>query len=241
MNVNCGPAPGIILPVVTRRLFLLAAVAAAALYAEDFVGKVVAISDGDTIRVMHNGASERIRPFGTRAKQFTGDLAFGQVVTVKVRDIDRYKRTVAEIILPDGRNLNQEIVRAGLAWWYERYARRETVLQDLEQEARDAKRGLWSEPNPVAPWDWRKNAAAARKLQGTRRAAGSFCVRPAPWTKSGEKPSPGSKRGCATSRRLQHPEILLVPRHLRSVVDGSFRVLSRTVTVFVTIQRERWA
>jgi hypothetical protein len=49
---------------------------------------------------------------------------------------------LAEIILPDGRNLNRELVRAGLAWWYQRYARRETVLQDLEQEARDAKRGL---------------------------------------------------------------------------------------------------
>ena len=184
-KVNRGPAPGVILPVVTRRPFLLAAVAAAALYAEDFTGKVVAISDGDTIRVMHNGVSERIRlwgidcpemkqPFGTRAKQFTGDLAFGQVVTVEVRDIDRYKRTVAEIILPDGRNLNQELVRAGLAWWYQRYARRETVLRDLEHEARNAKRGLWSDPNPVAPWDWRKNAAAARKLQGTRRGGGVF-------------------------------------------------------------------
>jgi endonuclease YncB( thermonuclease family) len=78
---------------------------------------------------MRGGAAERIRrwgidcpeskqPFGTRAKQFTGDLAFGQTVTVRVRDIDRYKRTVAEITLPDGRNLNQELVRAGLAWWY---------------------------------------------------------------------------------------------------------------------------
>jgi endonuclease YncB( thermonuclease family) len=81
---------------------------------------------------------------------------------------------VAEIILPDGRNLNQELVPAGLAWWYERYARRETVLRDLEQEARDAKRGLWSDRNPVAPWDWRKDAAAARKLQGTRRGGGVF-------------------------------------------------------------------
>ena len=69
----------------------------------------------------------------------------------------------AEIILPDGRNLNRELVRAGLAWWYQRYARRETVLQDLEQEARDAKRGLWSEPKPVALWEWRNNATAARK------------------------------------------------------------------------------
>jgi hypothetical protein len=107
---------------------------------------------------------------------------------VKVRDIDRYRRTVAEIILPDGRNLNQEIVRAGLAWWYERYARRETVLQDLEQEARDAKRGLWSEPKPVAPWEWRKAAAAARKSLSDPGVARPFCVRPAAWTKSGEKP-----------------------------------------------------
>jgi hypothetical protein len=93
----------------TRRLFLLAAVAAA-LAAQDFTGKVVSITDGDTIRVMHDSVSERIRfwgidcpeskeAFGTRAKQFTGDLAFGQTVTVKVRDVDRYKRTVAVIIL----------------------------------------------------------------------------------------------------------------------------------------------
>ena len=85
---------------------------------------------------MHDGAAEKIRlwgidcpeskqPFGTRAKQFTGDLAFGKTVAVRVRDVDRYHRTVAEVILPDGRNLNQELVRAGLAWWYQQYARRE--------------------------------------------------------------------------------------------------------------------
>jgi endonuclease YncB( thermonuclease family) len=78
------------------------------------------------------------------------------LVTVRVRDIDRYKRTVAEIVLPDGRNLNQELVRAGLAWWYRQYARKEMVLRDLEQRARAAKRGLWSDPNPVAPWEWRR-------------------------------------------------------------------------------------
>lgn len=82
---------------------------------------------------------------------------------MKIRDIDRHKRTVAEIILPDGRNPNQEIIRAGLAWWYRQYARRETVLQDLEQDARAAKRGLWVDPKPVEPWEWRKAAAAARK------------------------------------------------------------------------------
>jgi micrococcal nuclease len=74
---------------------------------------------------MHNGLAERIRlwgidcpeskqAFGTRAKQLTGDLAFGKEVTVRVRDVDRYKRTVAEIILQDGRNLNREWYAPGL-------------------------------------------------------------------------------------------------------------------------------
>jgi endonuclease YncB( thermonuclease family) len=82
---------------------------------------------------------------------------------VKVRGIDRYKRTAADTILPDGRNLNQELVRAGLAWWYRQYGCREMVLRDLEQEARAAKRGLWSDPKPVEPWEWMKAGAAARK------------------------------------------------------------------------------
>jgi len=111
----------------------------------------LAITDCDTIKVMHNGVAELVRlwgidcpeakqPFRTRSKQFTGDLAFGQVVTVRIRGIDRYERTMAEVVLPDGRNLNQELVRAGLAWWYQRYARQDAVLRELEEEARDPKR-----------------------------------------------------------------------------------------------------
>jgi len=94
----------------TRRLFLLAAIATA-LLAEDYSGLVVGISDGDTIRVLRDGREESARlwgidapeakqPWGTRAKEFTGDLAFDKTVTVRVRDVDRYGRTVAEIILP---------------------------------------------------------------------------------------------------------------------------------------------
>jgi hypothetical protein len=105
------------------------------------------ISDGNTIRVLHDGREERVRlwgidapeskqPWGTRAKQFTGDLAFGKAVTVRDRDVDRHGRTVAEIILPNGRNLNHELVRAGLAWHYVQFAKRDTVLPALEQEAR---------------------------------------------------------------------------------------------------------
>ena len=75
---------------------------------------------------------------------------------MRVRDIDRYKRIVAEIILPDGRNLNRELVRGGPAWWYQQYARQALMLRDLEREARAVKRGLWSDPKPTPPWEWRR-------------------------------------------------------------------------------------
>ena len=69
-----------------------------------------------------------------------------------VKDQDRSGRLVAEGVLPDGRSLNQARVRAGLAWWYRQFATHETLLlQPLEAEARDAKRGRWSDPHAVAP------------------------------------------------------------------------------------------
>jgi endonuclease YncB( thermonuclease family) len=136
-----------------------------------FTGEVVAIADGDTIRVMHNGVAERIRlwgidcpetgqPFGTRAKQLTGELAFGKEVTVRVSEVDRYGRTLAEITLPDGRSLNRELVSAGLAWWYQRYAPIDDELATLEAKARDGRLGLWSDANPTAPWEWRHSGSS---------------------------------------------------------------------------------
>jgi micrococcal nuclease len=62
---------------------------------------------------------------------------------------------VADVILPDGRNLNHEIVRAGLAWWFRRYAPDDEDLKRLEAQARQAKRGLWADAEPVPPWEWR--------------------------------------------------------------------------------------
>jgi hypothetical protein len=111
---------------------------------------------------------ERAQPYGTRTRQFTGEFAHQQDVTVIVRDYDRYGRVVAEIILPDGRNLNHEIVRAGFAWWYRQYARGDGDLQRLEGEARDARRGLWADSSPVPPWEWRKERRA--KPRSPRRS-----------------------------------------------------------------------
>jgi endonuclease YncB( thermonuclease family) len=140
--------------------------------AADFQGKVIGVSDGDTISVLRNGHPERVRlngidapeahqPFGNRAKQFTSGLAFGHVVTVRPRTIDRYGRTVADVLLPDGRSLSREIVRAGFAWWYRRYSD-DRELATLEAEARAARRGLWVDPDPVPPWEWRQAARAGR-------------------------------------------------------------------------------
>jgi hypothetical protein len=87
--------------------------------------------------------------FGARAKAAAAELAFGKVVTVRLLGTDRYRRSVALVVLPDGRLLNHELVRSGFAWWFRRYAPADVALQRLEAETREAKRGLWSQPNPI--------------------------------------------------------------------------------------------
>ena len=151
--------------------------------AEEFAGKVVGVSDGDTITVLRNRTPIKVRlhgidcpeigqDFGSRAKAFTSELVFGQVVKVVPWDTDRYGRTVADIVLADGRILNHELVRAGLAWWYRKYAQDIGTLAELEAATRDAKRGLWSQPNPLPPWEWRKTKGEALpgEFIGNRRA-----------------------------------------------------------------------
>lgn len=136
----------------------------------DFTGKVVGVIDGDTIEVLNEQTPIRIRlhgidcpekgqPFGKRAKQAASALAFGKDVTVDDRGRDRYGRTIAGVILPNGVSLNQELVKQGWCWWFRRYAPGDSVLEGLEQEAREAKRGLWADANPVPPWDWRQHRA----------------------------------------------------------------------------------
>lgn len=129
-------------------------------------GKCVGVSDGDTIKVMYLGKPERIRlfgvdcpemgqDFGRRAKQFTASMVFGKTVHVERVSRDRYSRTVAWVSV-QGSSVNRELIRAGLAWWYRRYAASEKDLAQLEQEARHARAGLWSQRNPVPPWEFRR-------------------------------------------------------------------------------------
>lgn len=96
-----------------RKIFLLLLLFPSLSFA--FTGKVVGISDGDTISVMHKGKAQKVRlagidapekkqDFGNRAKQFTSDLVFGKIVEVREHDIDRYDRIVGEDYLPHGRS-----------------------------------------------------------------------------------------------------------------------------------------
>jgi len=67
---------------------------------------------------------------------------------------------VGDVILPDGMNLNQELVKQGWCWWYRKYAPGDTLLEGVEKEAREAKRGLWSDPQPVPPWELMEKGVA---------------------------------------------------------------------------------
>ena len=154
----------------------------------DFSGPVVSVLDGDTIDVLHNRQPERIRlngidcpekgqAFGKKATQFTSTLIHGKEVTIRVLRKDRHGRTVADVVLPDGTNVSRELLRAGLAWWYRQYSK-DVSLGALEQEARQAKRGLWADPNPIPPWEIRHP-----KQRRTPSAPGSLS------SEQGEKPA----------------------------------------------------
>lgn len=146
---------------------LLTALLAVPAFAGEFSGQVVGVIDGDTIDVLHNGQAERIRlngidcpekgqAFGKQAKHAASDLAFGKEVTIQTHGHDKYKRTIGDVILPGGMNLNQELVKQGGCWWYRKYAPGDTVLEQLETDAREGRKGLWVDPQPVPPWEWRK-------------------------------------------------------------------------------------
>jgi micrococcal nuclease len=134
---------------------------------ETITGKVVKIADGDTFTLLIAGnkqvkvrlygidCPESKQDFGSRAKQFTAARAFGKQVKVHVKNLDRYGRSIGTVILPDGKILNEELLRAGLAWHHKRYDKSQRFAL-LESQARSKKLGLWSAKRPVAPWEFKR-------------------------------------------------------------------------------------
>ena len=133
----------------------------------DFTGPVVSVLDGDTIEVLYNTHPELIRlsgidcpekgqAFGNRAQQAASALVLGRDVMLDTHGQDKLGRTLADVTLRDGTNVNHELVKEGWCWWDRPYAPAASLLEKLEKDARAGKKGLWVDPQPVPPWEWRR-------------------------------------------------------------------------------------
>ncbi len=130
-------------------------------------GKVIGIQDGDSITLLTDNniqikvrlegidCPEKKQDFGNVAKQFTSDLVFSQYVSLQTTGTDRYGRTLGFIFLQDGTNLNEELLKTGLAWHFVKYNKSMRLAQ-LEAEARLNRVGLWQLSPAIPPWDFRK-------------------------------------------------------------------------------------
>ncbi len=171
-----GAAKRLMAVLLAAFVLLLAHVAAA----QDLTGRVVGITDGDTLTLLVNrrqqvrvrlsdiDTPERRQPYGTRARQDLSGLVFRKTVRVVVRDTDRYGRTVGRVHA-GAVDVNAELVRLGAAWVYRDYSNDPALLR-LEATARCERRGLWRLPEAerVPPWEWR---ALRRHGPGARGAA----------------------------------------------------------------------
>lgn len=131
-----------------------------------FLATVVGISDGDTLTVLTHDkqqvkirlaeidAPEKKQPFGTRSKQSLSDMCFDKQAEIVPQAKDRYKRVVARVTC-DGVDANAEQVSRGMAWVYRSYAK-DYNLYILQFTAMAEKRGLWSEPGAIPPWEFRR-------------------------------------------------------------------------------------
>jgi endonuclease YncB( thermonuclease family) len=127
-------------------------------YAQTYQGKVVGVSDGDTLIVL---TPEKSQAYGQRSKQSLSDLVFGKQVRVKQQDRDRYGRVVGRVYV-GSLDVNAEQVKRGMAWVYRKYAKDRSLFK-LEEEARAAKIGLWSNPHAMPPWEHRHGSKSASR------------------------------------------------------------------------------
>jgi len=145
---------------------------------QTFAGRVLSVADGDTVTVLDsNDTQHRIRlegidapeshqAFGEQSRQSLAEMISGKEVTVSYQKTDQYGRLVGKIVL-DSKDINLEQVRAGMAWHYKFYENEQTpedreLYAKTEDEARSARRGLWQDPNPVEPYQFRKKEKRER-------------------------------------------------------------------------------
>jgi micrococcal nuclease len=155
-------------------VLLVLAFAASSREDEVIFGKIVGVADGDTVTLLESRTQHTIRlfgidtperhqAFGKRAGLFTSERVFGKQVSVIRRDTDRYGRLVG-IVYVDGVCLNEALLKNGLAWVYPAYCKIPICVEwtSLEAKARTDKLGLWSHPDPLPPWEFRRNRRKSR-------------------------------------------------------------------------------
>jgi endonuclease YncB( thermonuclease family) len=145
---------------------VLALVAACpALSWADFLARVVTVHEGDRLTIRHDGRNETIyikdidcpelkQAYGKQAKQVITAYVGSRDVMVRALKRGRNGLGTAEILLQDGRNVGHELLKEGLAWARPEKGQDQS-LEDMEQLAKAERKGLWSDPNPVAPWKWK--------------------------------------------------------------------------------------
>jgi len=162
-------------------LSALAMLVAFPAWAAQLQGKVIAVTDGDTIKVLDAGlkthvirllgidAPERKQPFGQQSRRHLSGLVFGQQVIVEWQLKDRDGRILGKVLAsPTGclhcepaTDVNLAQVSSGHAWWYRQFARNQTapdrvLYEHAEREAQRIHIGLWVDDSPIPPWEWRK-------------------------------------------------------------------------------------
>lgn len=152
-------------------LFFLVALLALPSQAELISGRVVHVADGDTVTVLDAGkvqhkirlagidAPEKSQAYGERSRESLAELVANRTVIVETEKKDRYGRRVGKVLV-DGKDVNVEQIRRGFAWFYRHYERElsdadRQSYDRAEEEARDSRRGLWADRQPVPPWEFR--------------------------------------------------------------------------------------
>ncbi|MDF0645139.1 MAG: thermonuclease family protein [Nitrospira sp.] len=138
----------------------------------DVVARVISVVEGDRLTIRQGGRTNTIsikdidcpeltQPYGKQAKRVTTAYVGNRDVVIRGLATDKQGRLSAEVLLQDGRSLGRELLKEGMAWW-KRSASADQRLELLEELARAGGKGLWSDPKPVPPWEWKQQAKAKR-------------------------------------------------------------------------------
>lgn len=167
---------------------------ASGVQAETFTAKVIAVIDGDTLLILRHGKPAKLRmanidapevghagmggkpsnsqkpqAFGKQSRDSLLEMVGKKQVQIDTQAVDQYGRIVALVSI-DGRSVNQEQVKRGMAWEYSHYHSDKTYL-GLQSDAQQARRGLWAQASPQAPWQWRKLHPATKPAVQNKTAA----------------------------------------------------------------------